>query len=154
MSDFLHVAVGSIVSLTVSGGRSTDGEPCQIPAIVLGQFPEDGTLRLFCFHFEGQFLQMTKPSDVQVLFDAGDREPNGDEALESLVALRDDIATMQRQMAEFQEEVLGMIVGQPSAPTATATTATPIPTPEPEPPAVAPALDEPGTDVAATRRRR
>src|ERR1035437_5399283 len=71
--DFPLIATGSIVRLTVPGGRSTDGEPCQIPAIVLGQFPEDGTLKLFCFHFEGQFLQTSPAKDVEVLFDAGGR---------------------------------------------------------------------------------
>jgi hypothetical protein len=152
MSDFLHITVGSIVSLTAPGGRAMDGEPCTIPAIVLGQFPDDGTLRLFCFHFEGQFHQMTKPGDVQVLFDAGDREPNGDEALESLIVLRDDFATLQRQMAEFQEEVLGMIVGQPSTLPAAPPAAPPTPA---ETPVVAPALDElPDPGVATTRRRR
>lgn len=134
-----EIAIGSIVRLTVSGTRSSEGEPCQIPAIVLGQY-DDGVVRLFCFHFEGQFLSTARPQDLQVVFDAGRLEASSRDDLADVV--QSDIATLQRQFVEFQEQVLGMITAPQAA--------------EPPAPVVEPELDLTGTagPVDSTRRRR
>ncbi len=129
MTEFPRIAVGSIVRVTAPGSRSTDGEPCQIPAIVLKQWEEDGTVVLFAFHFEGQYMGSAGAGDVEVLFDAGaGAQPSRALALleASLAAaegrldalretVQDDLRTLQRQMQEFQEQVLTMIT-QPTAP--------------------------------------
>lgn len=64
------VEIGSIVRVEARGSRSTDGEPRLIPAIVLSQH-EDGSLQLFCFHFEGQYLANAVPLDqCEIVIDA------------------------------------------------------------------------------------
>lgn len=47
--------IGTIVTIEAPGSRSSSGETRQIPAIVIGEWP-DGSLQLFAFHFEGSFL--------------------------------------------------------------------------------------------------
>ena len=144
---FPLIATGSIVKVTIPGNRSADDAPYEIPAIVLSQFPDDGTLRLFCFHFEGQFLSMSPAANVTVLFDAAGAPGSRADALAELREIvENDIATLQRQMTDFQDQVLGLVVG-PEAP------ATPDPTPT-----IAPELsftgDSIASGVASTRRRR
>lgn len=129
-SAFQQVAVGSIVAITVPGTRSTDGEPREIPAIVLAQDPEDGVLSLFAFHFEGQYhasvpvrtqkyrievedgKEVRVPyweSNVKVVYDAGRASVKFPDLEELRATVADDIQTLQRQMSEFQEQVLSMI---------------------------------------------
>ena len=140
------IAIGSIVSLVIPGGRSTDGEPCQIPAMVIGQY-DDGTLKLFCFHFEGQFMQLAPESAVSVLFDAAVASETRIQALDDLREIvQNDIATLQRQMNEFQEQVLSLVVGQTAAKEAEMT---PIIAPEiPADPSAT------GVESTSARRRR
>lgn len=108
--EFPQIATGSIVRLTVPGNRSSDDEPRQIPAIVLGQFPEDGTLQLFCFHFEGQFLQNAPAASVEVVFSASQRATD----LTDICNLVESRAyELEQKFAEFQEQVLGMIIDRP-----------------------------------------
>lgn len=136
MPNFPQIASGSIVRVTEPGSRQTDGEPVEIPAIVMGQYPEDGTLSLFCFHFEGAHLArvpvvlrrpvqaqgedglmhtvMEETPNVVVVFDAGSAGVSQFDELREIVA--NDIQTLQRQMTEFQEQVLGMLTSPPAAP--------------------------------------
>lgn len=115
-----QVSVGSIVLINVGGSRSTGGTPVDIPAVVLSQDPEDGVLTLFAMHFEGQFMQRRDPSSVNVVIDAGKPEDLTDALNIGLIdaalvelrkTVRDDIATLQRQFGEFQEQVLELIAG-------------------------------------------
>lgn len=110
------IATGSIVRLTVPGSRATDGQPTAIPAIVLGQFPEDGILRLFCFHFEGQFMSTASPDTVEILFDAA--HPSLDPAITAQIdELRNDTAFLQQQVNALRELVLsGPQTLSPAAP--------------------------------------
>ena len=126
VTEFPLIATGSIVCLTVPGNRSPDDESRRIPAIVLDQFTDDGTLVLFCFHFEGQFLSRTPARDVEVLFDAGRLAPDAESSVflnELREIVQNDIATLQRQFVEFQEQVLGMVIGESTAPPPTTTVA-------------------------------
>lgn len=128
---FRTLQPGSIVLITANGSRSTDGEPRQIPAIVIDQYAEDGVLVVFAFHFEGQYLARVPVADVTVLFDPATM-PTVDQ-LEYAIKLQDmhelhdltefrrtvvdDIQTLQRQLVEFKEEVMGMLTAPPALPT-------------------------------------
>ena len=119
MKDFPQIAPGSIIKIWTPGSRSTDGEARQIPAIVLAQWPEDGALQVFCFHFEGTHhavipVQTRTPAglvmNVEVQFDASGAIVQSETDIRTLREIvANDILTLQRQMAEFKEEVLGMM---------------------------------------------
>ena len=63
-----QVEVGSIVRVTAQGSRETNGETRVIPAIVTHQWP-DGTLQLYCFHFQGSALlqNAVRPDMVEMV---------------------------------------------------------------------------------------
>ena len=61
-----HVETGTLARVTAPGSRNIEGKTRVIPAIVMGQWP-DGSLQLFCFHFEGSFLMNAVPlADVEI----------------------------------------------------------------------------------------
>jgi hypothetical protein len=49
-----------MVTFEAPGSRGDEGETRTIPAVVMGQWP-DGSLQLYCFHFEGSFLKNSVP---------------------------------------------------------------------------------------------
>jgi hypothetical protein len=88
---------GTIVEYAVPGSRfgsfgfdNGDG-PQTVPAIVLGSFPGDGAIKLFVFHFEGQFQAVVPASTaLPVLY-----SPDETGRLEQV------IAEMQGQIASL-----------------------------------------------------
>jgi hypothetical protein len=59
-----QVEVGAIVRIVAPGSRETTGGERVIPAVVLGQHP-DGSLQLYCLHFQGSpLLQNAVPLDA------------------------------------------------------------------------------------------
>lgn len=48
----MKVPVGTMVTVQAPGSRATDGEVRIIPGVVLQQW-DDGSVQLYCFHFEG-----------------------------------------------------------------------------------------------------
>ena len=63
-----QVDVGSIVRINAPGSRETNGEARVIPAVVTHQWP-DGTLQLYCFHFQGSALlqNAVRPEFVEMV---------------------------------------------------------------------------------------
>lgn len=63
-----QIEVGAIVRVTAPGSRETDGEARTIPAVVTHQWP-DGTLQLYCLHFQGSPLlaNAVRPDDVEMV---------------------------------------------------------------------------------------
>lgn len=63
-----QIDVGAIVRVTAQGSRETNGEARIIPAIVTHQWP-DGSLQLYCFHFQGSALlqNAVRPDMVEMV---------------------------------------------------------------------------------------
>lgn len=63
-----QIEVGAIVRVTAQGSRDTNGETRIIPAVVIGQWA-DGTLQLYCLHFQGSALlaNSVRPEDVEMV---------------------------------------------------------------------------------------
>lgn len=57
----MEYPIGTMVCVEAPGSRGTEGQPRIIPAVVTWQWP-DGSLELFCFHFEGSFHQRSVPA--------------------------------------------------------------------------------------------
>lgn len=68
-----RVEVGSIVRIVAPGSRTSDGQERIIPAVVIGQWP-DGSLQLYCLHFEGSpLLANAVPLEtVEMVFSRGE----------------------------------------------------------------------------------
>lgn len=63
-----QIDVGSIVRFVAPGSRETNGETRVIPAVVTQQWP-DGTIQLYCFHFQGSPLlqNSVRPEMVEMV---------------------------------------------------------------------------------------
>ena len=63
-----QVEVGAIVRIVAPGSRESDGEERVIPAMVTHQWP-DGSLQLYCFHFQGSPLlaNAVRPEAVELV---------------------------------------------------------------------------------------
>lgn len=70
-----HIPIGTIVCVEAPGSRVSNGEARTIPAIVLGQWPDE-SLQLYCFHFEGAPLLMNSIS-LDFVRNVGQPEPIG-----------------------------------------------------------------------------
>jgi len=62
------VETGTIVRIVAPGSRESEGEARTIPAVVLQQWP-DGSLQLYCLHFQGSplLVNAARAEDVEVV---------------------------------------------------------------------------------------
>lgn len=64
-----EIEIGAIVRISAPGSRETSGEERRIPALVLHQH-HDGTLQLYCLHFQGSplLINAVRPDTVELVF--------------------------------------------------------------------------------------
>lgn len=93
-----HIEIGAIVRITAPGSRESEGEARTIPAIVTHQWP-DGSLQLYCFHFQGSPLlqNAVRPDRVEVLMG------------------RTEFESIQRRLTDLEKQVASSTGWKPGA---------------------------------------
>jgi|SRR5215469_3779325 len=63
-----QIEVGAMVRIVAPGSQESEGEARMIPAVVTRQWP-DGSLELYCLHFQGSplYAHAVRPDDVEMV---------------------------------------------------------------------------------------
>lgn len=90
-----RVEVGAIVRVVAPGSRETNGEERIIPAVVTHQWP-DGSLQLYCFHFQGSphLMQAVKPELVEMVLSRNEFDLIFEDINKRITELENQIVTL------------------------------------------------------------